>query len=97
MLDRGSVELLSPVPRPESIRDFMSFEQHAINCLRRLSMPRWRGVLDEWMEGAFGRRATLAYRMNRAWYERPLLLQGESPERGGRRRVRNLSVLYRET
>jgi len=25
---------------PESIRDFMSFEQHAINCQRRLSMPR---------------------------------------------------------
>jgi 2-keto-4-pentenoate hydratase/2-oxohepta-3-ene-1,7-dioic acid hydratase in catechol pathway len=76
VLDRGSVELLSPVPRPESIRDFMSFEQHAINCLRRLSMPRWRGVLDEWMEGAFGRKATLAYRMNRPWYERPLYYKG---------------------
>ena len=25
MLDRASVELLSPVPRPESIRDFMAF------------------------------------------------------------------------
>ena len=75
-LDRGSVELLAPVPLPESIRDFMSFEQHAINCLRRLSMPRWRGVLDEWMEGAFGRKATLAYRMNRAWYERPLYYKG---------------------
>jgi 2-keto-4-pentenoate hydratase/2-oxohepta-3-ene-1,7-dioic acid hydratase in catechol pathway len=76
LLDRDDVELLSPVPRPESIRDFMSFEQHAINCLRRLSMPRWRGVLDEWMEGAFGRKATLAYRMNRAWYERPLYYKG---------------------
>jgi 2-keto-4-pentenoate hydratase/2-oxohepta-3-ene-1,7-dioic acid hydratase in catechol pathway len=76
VLDRGSVELLSPVPRPESIRDFMSFEQHAVNCLRRLSMPRWRGVLDEWMEGAFGRKATLAYRMNRPWYERPLYYKG---------------------
>jgi 2-keto-4-pentenoate hydratase/2-oxohepta-3-ene-1,7-dioic acid hydratase in catechol pathway len=76
MLDRGSVELLSPVPRPESIRDFMSFEQHSINCLRRLSMPRWRGVLDEWMEDALGRKITLAYRMNRAWYERPLYYKG---------------------
>jgi 2-keto-4-pentenoate hydratase/2-oxohepta-3-ene-1,7-dioic acid hydratase in catechol pathway len=76
VLDRDSIELLSPVPRPESIRDFMSFEQHAINCLRRLSMPRWRGVLDEWMEGAFGRKATLAYRMNRPWYERPLYYKG---------------------
>jgi 2-keto-4-pentenoate hydratase/2-oxohepta-3-ene-1,7-dioic acid hydratase in catechol pathway len=76
MLDRGSVELLSPVPCPESIRDFMSFEQHSINCLRRLSMPRWRGMLDEWMEDTFGRRTTLAYRMNRAWYERPLYYKG---------------------
>jgi 2-keto-4-pentenoate hydratase/2-oxohepta-3-ene-1,7-dioic acid hydratase in catechol pathway len=54
----------------------MSFEQHAINCLRRLSMPGWRGVLDEWIEGIFGRKATLAYRMNRAWYERPLYYKG---------------------
>jgi 2-keto-4-pentenoate hydratase/2-oxohepta-3-ene-1,7-dioic acid hydratase in catechol pathway len=76
LLDRSDVEFLSPVPRPESIRDFMSFEQHAINCLRRLSMPRWRGVVDEWMERAFGRKATLAYRMNRAWYERPLYYKG---------------------
>jgi 2-keto-4-pentenoate hydratase/2-oxohepta-3-ene-1,7-dioic acid hydratase in catechol pathway len=76
VLDRASVELLSPVPRPESIRDFMSFEQHAINCLRRLAMPRWRGVFDEWLEAAFGRKATMAYRMNRAWYERPLYYKG---------------------
>ena len=76
ILDRGDVALLSPVPRPESIRDFMSFEQHAINCLRRLSMPRWRGVVDEWIERAVGRKATLAYRMNHAWYERPLYYKG---------------------
>jgi 2-keto-4-pentenoate hydratase/2-oxohepta-3-ene-1,7-dioic acid hydratase in catechol pathway len=76
ILERGGVELLSPVPRPESIRDFMSFEQHAINCLRRLSMPRWRGVVDEWIERVFGRKATLAYRMNSAWYERPLYYKG---------------------
>jgi hypothetical protein len=76
IVERGSVELLAPVPRPESMRDFMSFEQHAINCLRRLSMLRWRGVVDEWIEGIFGRKATLAYRMNRAWYERPLYYKG---------------------
>jgi 2-keto-4-pentenoate hydratase/2-oxohepta-3-ene-1,7-dioic acid hydratase in catechol pathway len=75
-LDRSSIHLLSPVPRPESIRDFMSFEQHSINCLRRLSMPGWRGVLDEWIETALGRKATLAYRMNQAWSERPLYYKG---------------------
>jgi hypothetical protein len=97
IVERGSVELLAPVPRPESMRDFMSFEQHAINCLRRLSMPRWRGVVDEWIERILGRKATLAYRMNRAWYERPLYYKRQSPKRGGRWGARVYSVFYSAT
>ena len=76
VLNRSQVELLSPVPRPESIRDFMVFEQHITNCLRKFEMPRWVAAVDEWIEGAFGRRATLAYRANRAWYERPAYYKG---------------------
>jgi len=76
LLDRAGVELLSPVPRPESIRDFMAFEQHIINCLRTVAMPAWLGRFDEWIEKAFGRRATLAYRLNQAWYERPVYYKG---------------------
>ena len=75
-LGRNNVELLSPVPRPESIRDFMVFEQHVINCTRRFSMPGWLRTLDEWLDDTFGRKATLAYRMNRAWYERPIYYKG---------------------
>src|SRR5271165_3870021 len=46
LIDRASVDLLSPVPRPESIREFMVFEQHVINCTRHFNMPRWAASLD---------------------------------------------------
>jgi len=76
LVERKEVELLSPVPRPESIREFMVFEQHILNCLRKFAMPRWLGALDEWLDGTFGRRATAAYRLNRLWYERPIYYKG---------------------
>jgi 2-keto-4-pentenoate hydratase/2-oxohepta-3-ene-1,7-dioic acid hydratase in catechol pathway len=76
LFDRASVELLSPVPRPESIRDFMVFEQHVINCTRRFEMPPWRASLDQAVESVFGRKATLAYRKARSWYERPAYYKG---------------------
>src|SRR5579864_2946912 len=75
-IERASVELLSPVPRPESIREFMVFEQHVINCTRRLGMPRWVASLDRLVEKTLGRNATLAYRMARPWYERPIYYKG---------------------
>ena len=75
-IERASVEILSPVPRPESIREFMVFEQHVINCTRRFGMPRWAASLDRWVEKTLGRKATLAYRMARPWYERPVYYKG---------------------
>ena len=54
VVERASVELLSPVPRPESIREFMVFEQHVINCTRRFGMPRWAASLDRAVEKTFG-------------------------------------------
>jgi 2-keto-4-pentenoate hydratase/2-oxohepta-3-ene-1,7-dioic acid hydratase in catechol pathway len=74
--DRAAIQLLSPVPRPESIREFMVFEQHITNCLRKFSMPRWVGIIDEWIDDTLGRKATLAHRMNRGWYERPIYYKG---------------------
>jgi 2-keto-4-pentenoate hydratase/2-oxohepta-3-ene-1,7-dioic acid hydratase in catechol pathway len=76
ILDRNSVELLAPVPRPESIRDFMVFEQHVVNCTRRFEMSPWRASVDRAVEKAFGRKATLAYRKMRSWYERPAYYKG---------------------
>ncbi len=75
-VERASVELLSPVPRPESIREFMVFEQHVINCTRRFEMSRWRASVDRWVEKTLGRKATLAYRKARPWYERPVYYKG---------------------
>src|SRR5579862_2869404 len=75
-IDLTTVELLSPVPRPESIREFMVFEQHVINCARRFGMPRWMASLDRAVEKTLGRKATLAYRAMRPWYERPVYYKG---------------------
>jgi len=75
-IERASVELLSPVPRPESIREFMVFEQHVINCTRRFGMPRWVASIDRMVDKTLGRKATLAYRMARPWYERPVYYKG---------------------
>jgi 2-keto-4-pentenoate hydratase/2-oxohepta-3-ene-1,7-dioic acid hydratase in catechol pathway len=68
-LDR--VILLAPVPRPESIRDTMAFEQHIINTTRVVGLKGFAFV-DEWLERTFGRKRSLAYRFNKAWYERPI-------------------------
>ncbi len=76
IFERASVELLSPLPRPESIRDFMVFEQHVVNCTRRFEMTPWRASFDRAVEKAFGRKATLAHRKMRSWYERPAYYKG---------------------
>lgn len=65
------VTLLSPVPRPESIRDFMSFEQHIVNAIRVVGLKRL-APLDVFIEKVFGRKRSLAYRLNKAWYDRPM-------------------------
>jgi 2-keto-4-pentenoate hydratase/2-oxohepta-3-ene-1,7-dioic acid hydratase in catechol pathway len=75
-IERASVELLSPVPRPESIREFMVFEQHVINCTRRFEMACWVASLDRIVDKTLGRKATLAYRKARPWYERPVYYKG---------------------
>lgn len=68
-LDR--VALLAPVPKPESIRDTMAFEQHIINSTRIVGLKRF-AFIDEWIEKTLGRKRSLAYRLNKAWYERPI-------------------------
>jgi 2-keto-4-pentenoate hydratase/2-oxohepta-3-ene-1,7-dioic acid hydratase in catechol pathway len=70
-----SVTLLAPVPRPESIRDCLCFEQHIINCIRVAGLRQF-APLDEWIERTFGRKRSIAYRANKAWYERPIYYKG---------------------
>jgi len=43
-LDPGSVELLAPIPRPPSIRDFMAFEEHVVTASAAIGLevdPLW--------------------------------------------------------
>lgn len=63
--------LLTPVPCPESIRDCMSFEQHIINSIRAVGMKKFAPI-DKWLEKTIGRKRSLAYRFNKAWYQRPI-------------------------
>ncbi len=67
----ASANLLAPLPHPESIRDCLCFEDHIINAIRVIGLGRMAGV-DEWIERALGRKRSLAYRANRAFYERPI-------------------------
>jgi 2-keto-4-pentenoate hydratase/2-oxohepta-3-ene-1,7-dioic acid hydratase in catechol pathway len=71
IVDVDQVTLLSPVPRPASIRDCLAFEQHLINSTRVVGLKRL-AVVDEWIEKIFGRRRSLAYQVNKAWYDRPI-------------------------
>ena len=61
--------LLSPVPRPASIRECMVFEAHITNCIRLRLGPL--APLDERLARLVGTRRSLAGRLNAAFYELP--------------------------
>lgn len=65
------VSLLAPLPVPESVRDAMAFEDHIINCIRTVGLGKL-GFIDEKIEKRWGRKASLARFINRAWYDRPV-------------------------
>jgi 2-keto-4-pentenoate hydratase/2-oxohepta-3-ene-1,7-dioic acid hydratase in catechol pathway len=67
----GELQLASPVPRPNSVRDTMSFERHIIQATRR-AVPAPLRKLDIALERRVGPRRSLAGRANKAFYERPL-------------------------
>ena len=67
----ADLRLASPVPRPTSVRDSMSFERHIIQATRRAALGPL-GRLDDLLERRVGPRRSLAGRLNRAFYERPL-------------------------
>jgi 2-keto-4-pentenoate hydratase/2-oxohepta-3-ene-1,7-dioic acid hydratase in catechol pathway len=64
------VVLETPVPRPPSIRDSLSFERHLLNSTRR-ALGRL-GELDKRLERRVGPRRSLAGLLNRTFYERPI-------------------------
>jgi len=66
----ADVSLLAPLPRPASLRDCMTFEDHIINATRSAGLGRL-GALDGLVERVIGRRFTLARYANRTFYELP--------------------------
>jgi 2-keto-4-pentenoate hydratase/2-oxohepta-3-ene-1,7-dioic acid hydratase in catechol pathway len=66
----GSVRLLAPVPRPGSIRDAMTFEEHVINSTRAIGLGPYARV-DRVVEHVLGRRFSIAHRANRTFYRQP--------------------------
>ncbi len=76
----NEVTLLSPLPVPESIRDFMGFEAHILNVTRKAGF-RFPGgnalaKMDERVSGLAGGQNSLAGRLNKSWYQQPLHYKG---------------------
>ncbi|MCA9269680.1 MAG: fumarylacetoacetate hydrolase family protein [Planctomycetales bacterium] len=71
----ADVTLLSPVPRPGSLRDCLAFERHLINCMR--TAARWRSPLlpqlDRLCERVLGRGFL---RPPKVWYKQPIYYKG---------------------
>lgn len=71
----SDVKLLSPVPRPRSIRDCLAFERHLIQATRTIAS--WKAPtlvsLDRGMERIFGRGFL---RPPPVWYKRPIYYKG---------------------
>ncbi len=77
VFELSDIELMAPMTRPASIRDFMSFEDHIINCIRREGLKKL-GNLDDWIEEKFGREYSLAKKLNGEFYKRPLYYKGNT-------------------
>jgi 2-keto-4-pentenoate hydratase/2-oxohepta-3-ene-1,7-dioic acid hydratase in catechol pathway len=73
----NDVTLLSPVPRPRSIRDCLAFERHLIQATRTIAS--WKAPtlasLDRGMERLFGKGFL---RPPPVWYERPIYYKGNA-------------------
>lgn len=73
----NDVTLLSPVPRPASIRDCLTFERHLIQATRTIAS--WKAptlvFLDRSLERFTGRGFL---RPPTVWYERPIYYKGNS-------------------
>ena len=73
----SSCRVLSPVPRPRSIRDCLVFEQHLIQATR--TVVRWRSPLlanlDTWVEKLRGRPL---FSPPKVWYDFPVYYKGNT-------------------
>jgi hypothetical protein len=75
LLNLSELNLLAPLPQPESIRDCSSFEDHMINCIRNVGLKKL-AKFDSWIEKKFGRNRSFAYAINKPWYNHPTYYKG---------------------
>lgn len=68
------VDLLAPVPVPESIRDYGLFEKHIIEMIRSVGLGRLAS-LDRKLEKLLNGKS-VAKKINKAWYQRPAFYKG---------------------
>ena len=68
---RTDVRLLAPLPRPASIRDCMSFEEHIVQATRRAALKRLAPA-DRLLERAVGRQRSIAGMLNKTFYRQPV-------------------------
>ena len=66
----SEVTLLAPLPRPASIRDCMSFEEHVINSTRAIGLGGYAKV-DRLAERFLGKRFSIAHRASATFYKQP--------------------------
>ncbi len=70
-VDRASVQLLAPVPRPPQMRDFLCFETHLIQAFQALRTLRARSAPDP-AAALADMEAKGQFAVPRIWYERPV-------------------------
>jgi 2-keto-4-pentenoate hydratase/2-oxohepta-3-ene-1,7-dioic acid hydratase in catechol pathway len=67
----ADVHLLAPVPRPASLRDCMTFEEHIVQATRRAALKRLAPA-DRLLERMVGRERSVAGTLNRTFYKQPV-------------------------
>ena len=73
----ADVRLLAPLPRPASLRDCMSFEEHIVQATRRAALKRF-APLDRLLERAVGRERSIAGTLNKTFYRQPVYYKSNS-------------------
>jgi 2-keto-4-pentenoate hydratase/2-oxohepta-3-ene-1,7-dioic acid hydratase in catechol pathway len=77
LMPADEVRLVAPIPRPNSLRDFLVFEEHLCNCMH--TFAKWMFPPAAWLNTAV-RRVTgrPLLRPPRAWYQFPIYYKGNA-------------------
>ena len=67
----ADVRLLAPLPRPASLRDCMTFEEHIVQATRRAALKRVAPA-DRLLERLVGRERSIGGMLNRTFYRQPV-------------------------